>query len=413
MKLSMLKKAELVPCSGANSGLPVYKMKSDTQSTTKRSALPATETLPDAFFGSKEALLDDNDDESPSWLGDRILPNEVSFLEMTLLDRLRRRPYHTLQLAGPIDGRRLAQAYADKLYRTEAYRGIKGRINVTRLLLCLGNGVFAFFECGSLVVYGPTPQAAHSAANELLRFAVPRRTRKKPGFHLLCVQEGTIGTEFVETEHLLSLNDQDLSLHYGDDFVGWHRDWLERLRQRKSGVSVLYGPSGCGKTTFLRSLMAQLIRTHIFYYLPISEFDALSSPRLVSFWARETNLHKGKQKIVILEDAEDLLLPRTEGTGVKVSNVLNIGDGFLGDHLRLHIIATTNVPIQKLDPAIGRPGRLIGARAFRRLSHAEAVRLARSKGLELPQQRDFSLAEIYAASAEAANLNGQRQIGFA
>lgn len=381
-----------------------------TQHATKRSVVPATEPLPDAFFGAQDELLDD--DGSLDWLGNRLLPHEVSFVEMTLLDRLRRRPYHTLRLEGPIDGKRLAQAYADKLYRTEAYRRVGGKTSITRLLLCLGQGVFAFFQDGSVKVYAPTPQAAHSAAKDFLRFAKPGRNSQKPGFHLLCMQNGCIDTEFVPTEHLLALNDQELALHYGDGFVGWQKSWLERLRQRKSGVSVLFGPSGCGKTTFLRSLMARLIRSHIFYYLPISEFEALSSPRLVSFWARETNLHKGKQKIAVLEDAEDLLLPRNEGSGVKVSNVLNIGDGFLGDHLRLHIIATTNVPIQSLDPAIARPGRLIGAREFRRLSQAEAVRLARSKGLELPQQADFSLAEIYSAGAETANLSSRRPIGF-
>ncbi len=376
----------------------------------KPSVLPATEALPDAFFGAQDALLDD--DGSLDWLGDRLLPHEVSFVEMTLLDRLRRRPYHTLRLEGPIDGKRLARAYADKLYRTEAYRRVGGKTSITRLLLCLGEGVFAFFQEDSVKVYAPTPQAAHRAAKDFLRFAKPGRTSPKPGFHLLCMQDGGIATEFVQTEHLLALNDQELALHYGEDFVGWQKSWLERLRQRKSGVSVLFGPSGCGKTTFLRSLMARLIRTHLFYFLPISEFDALSSPRLVSFWARETILHKGKQKIVIMEDAEDLLLPRNEGSTVKVSNVLNIGDGFLGDHLRVHIVATTNVPIQSLDPAIARPGRLIGAREFRRLSQAEAVRLAHSKGLELPQQADFSLAEIYGARAETANLNSRRPIGF-
>src|SRR5271166_289125 len=106
-----------------------------TQHATKRLVVPAAEPLPDAFFGAQDALLDD--DGSLDWLGDRLLPHEVSFVEMTLLDRLRRRPCHTLRLEGPIDGKRLAQAYADKLYRTEAYRRLGGKTSITRLLLCL------------------------------------------------------------------------------------------------------------------------------------------------------------------------------------------------------------------------------------------------------------------------------------
>ena len=155
-------------------------------------------------------------------------------------------------------------------------------------------------------------------------------------------------SEPTPTGDAIVLSVRNLSVWYGASLA--LRDVMIDIPRNK--ITALIGPSGCGKTTFLRSLMARLIRTHLFYFLPISEFDALSSPRLVSFWARETILHKGKQKIVILEDAEDLLLPRNEGSGVRVSNVLNIGDGFLGDHLRVHIVATTNVPIQSLDPAL-------------------------------------------------------------
>ena len=139
----------------------------------------------------------------------------------------------------------------------------------------------------------------------------------------------------------------------------------------------------------------------------------LSSPRFVRFWIEETRRHKGNVKFAILEDAEDLLLPRDCGNGDKVANLLNVADGFLGDHLKLHVVATTNVPINKLDPAIVRPGRLIGAREFRRLTRAEAERLAAAKGLALPDKEDFSLAEVYAGDLSAWPSGKERKIGFA
>jgi SpoVK/Ycf46/Vps4 family AAA+-type ATPase len=105
----------------------------------------------------------------------------------------------------------------------------------------------------------------------------------------------------------------------------------------------------------------------------------------VNFWICETNRHKKKQKIVLLEDAEDLLLPREGSSRDRVSNLLNLADGLLGDHLKIQVIATTNEKVRELDPAILRPGRLMGSREFRRLNRNEAQRLATAKQLVLPE----------------------------
>jgi len=158
--------------------------------------------------------------------------------------------------------------------------------------------------------------------------------------------------------------------------------------------------------------MNRLLGQSVFYYVPTSEAEMLSSPRFVNFWVSQTRRQKGKTKIAILEDAEELLLPRDSGSREKVSNLLNISDGLLGDHLKLHVVATTNIPLGNLDPAVVRPGRLIGAREFRRLTADEARRLAQAKGLELPEQSDFSLAELYCGGG-VSSLGKGRKIGFA
>jgi hypothetical protein len=55
---------------------------------------------------------------------------------------------------------------------------------------------------------------------------------------------------------------------------------------------------------------------------------------------------------------------------------------------------------------------LIGTREFRRLRRPEAQRLAEAKGLALPDQADFSLAELYCGAGSGLALNPDRQIGF-
>ena len=185
---------------------------------------------------------------------------------------------------------------------------------------------------------------------------------------------------------------EELALHYGADFVGWEQQWLAQLAQRRSGVTVLFGPPGVGKTSYLKMLMARFIDRFVFYYLPLSSFEVLSAPQFVGFWLDQNRLHKAKAKLAIIEDAENLLLPRDERSRAQVSNLLNISDGFLGEHLKLHVVATTNVAIRRLDEAVLRPGRLMGTREFRRLTRAEALRLAQAKGLTLADASDSLVA---------------------
>ena len=61
-----------------------------------------------------------------------------------------------------------------------------------------------------------------------------------------------------------------------------------------------------------------------------------------------------------------------------------------------------------------RPGRLMGAREFPRLSRESAFRLAEAKGITtLPEQTDYSLAEMYCRAPLAAKLQKARRFGFA
>ncbi len=101
-----------------------------------------------------------------------------------------------------------------------------------------------------------------------------------------------------------------------------------------------------------------------------------------------------------------------QDTRDKVSNLLNLSDVYLGDYLHLQVICTSNATVDRLDAALLRPGRLIGYRAFRRLTRAEAQTLASAKGLRLSEQKDYSLAEVYNGSSVSPALNEVRNFGF-
>ncbi len=229
----------------------------------------------------------------------------------------------------------------------------------------------------------------------------------RPHFFVVSITgEGAIA-ESVVVQRPAPVTQEELALNYGDGFVEWEEQWLRIVRKRPSGVTILHGAAGTGKTSFIRALMSRLLGQAVFFIVPVSEIELLSSPKFVRFWIDETRRHKGRIKFAVLEDSEDLLLPRDPGSREKVSSLLNIADGLLGDHLRLHVLATTNVPVSQLDPAIARPGRLAGVREFRCLTRAEAQRLANAKGLSLPDADRITLAQVYSASRTALKSSGR------
>lgn len=251
---------------------------------------------------------------------------------------------------------------------------------------------------------------------EAARDAYLRKTRKPRGsiaFSIISIDRANaLGTETVEAVARVS-TDADLALHYGGaEFTSWNEEMLRNLKSNAAGVSLLRGEPGTGKTTYLRYLLLKLRATHRFYYLPLSVYPYLASPIAVGFWTREISSYSGRKKVVILEDAESLLMSRANDNQERLSNLLNLSDGFLGDFLRLHVICTINAPVQKLDPAILRPGRLLAYREFGRLTPEEAKRLAAAKGKSLVPQPDYSLAEIYASAAAGDLSSGRRVVGF-
>jgi len=238
----------------------------------------------------------------------------------------------------------------------------------------------------------------------------PKRLRQKSNFVVISSQCGYLGTREVEMPCVLRRED-DLILHYGQEFNEWNAEFLNRLRQKRTGVTILRGEPGTGKTSYLRFLTYKLRRTHRFYYLPLCVYPLLASPAAVTFWLEQNEGSERFKKVVILEDAESLLMQRSTDNQENLSNLLNISDGFLGEMLKMHVICTINCALDKIDPAILRPGRLVAMREFGRLSVAQALLLARTKDLSINPQDNYSLAELYNHKCDANSVN--RTLGFA
>lgn len=235
----------------------------------------------------------------------------------------------------------------------------------------------------------------------------PKRSPGESNFVVILSRHGRLDTHTVTLKPAITSAD-DLSLHYGPEFVQWSEAFVAKLKANICGVTILRGDPGTGKTTYLRYLTHRLRRTHKFYFLPLNVYPLLTDPAALDFWMYE-NVGCERKKVVILEDAETLLMQRAPDNQAHVSALLNMSDGLLGDVLKLHLICTANCSMGKIDGALLRPGRLLGYRDFKRLPKELARSLVAAKHLHTPVYGDVSLAELYNGAASESR-NGS--IGF-
>ncbi len=200
----------------------------------------------------------------------------------------------------------------------------------------------------------------------------------------------------------------DLDLHYGNGFEKFNADLLEKFRSTTQGLILLHGEPGTGKTFYMRHLLRKMSESKkVVVYMPPAMVDHLADPVFLTFISARMNLFaaEGKSCIMLIEDAEPLLVSRDENIRIQgVTNLLNMTDGLLNDMLGLQIICTFNVPLKQLDKALLRPGRLIARKEFKALPEFEANVLAHSLGIKHVFTRPATLGEIYAKAADRKML---------
>ena len=155
------------------------------------------------------------------------------------------------------------------------------------------------------------------------------------------------------------MDEPEMNLHYGEDFPDWHRQLVSNLTSQNRGITIFRGKPGTGKTTYLRKLMVALHKSHFFLYMPMKIGWMLNAPETVQFWVTQKQQNPNRKLVVILEDAEHFLMERGSDNASSASDLINAGDGLLGNFLQLHLICTVNCDVDRLDKAVTRPGRMV------------------------------------------------------
>jgi SpoVK/Ycf46/Vps4 family AAA+-type ATPase len=134
--------------------------------------------------------------------------------------------------------------------------------------------------------------------------------------------------------------------------------------------------------------------------IPANLISQLSGPDILPVLLEHKSCDdegEGKPIVLILEDADDALLDRKSGNLSALSNILNLGDGILGEMADLRLVATTNAKFINLDDAITRPGRLCTHAQFNDLSADISNKIYKKLvgSEETPFNTSSTLATIY------------------
>ncbi len=312
---------------------------------------------------------------------------------------------------------RLAEHYRDRVFRA-VHEAEEGKLRLDMLLLRFEDDVFVQLKgwgSNQGVVFAPTAERAAALYEEIKGVLPPEPPPEKDAsFYLLRYEYNDFATSRVDDLPPAS-DDEFLRLCYGPDVLDWIGGFCATTRAKPGGITILEGLPGTGKTSLITQLMHRLAETHVFYALPSSHNEALSSPEMTPFWQRQNTRHGDRVKVIVLEDADRLLWRRGGDNREAVASLLNIADGLLGRMLRLHVICSVNSAMEDIDPAILRPGRLLNYRHFGSLRLAEARQVAARCGVRFepdPNEEEFPLADVLNPQAYQPVLAARGRVGF-
>jgi len=314
----------------------------------------------------------------------------------------------SISFINSIDGEKAYRAFKEAFpsliqevhqYRTYDRKRKKYDFDETFLILT-NNCIIAFDDSYCEILHDNHHIAFIEACTALVNQFKERQRRKPLEINLIVNNNGL---QLKEME--IKRTKLDLDLFYEDDFKAVNEVIHKRLNKKNDkGIVLLHGLPGTGKTTYLRYLIGKLKKRVLFLSPNIA--GNLMNPDFIDLLMDNPNT------VLIVEDAENIIMDRRSSNSPAVSNLLNISDGLLADFLNVQLICTFNSSLTMIDNALLRKGRLIARYEFGKLSTGKAQRLSNYFGFDTVVKQPMTIAEISHQHEQQIGPKAVEEIGF-
>lgn len=315
----------------------------------------------------------------------------------------------SLHSIGGINGEKAYKAFKEKYagliqseHQIRCYDKKRKRYEFDETLMILGNNCMVEFNDGYCEILHDGRSEAFVDECTLLMKHFKWRERRKP-LEINLIVKGSYGLDVKSME--IKRTRLDLALFYEDDFKEVDEVIIKRLRNKEDkGIVFLHGLPGTGKTTYLRHLIGR-IKKRILFLSPTIAGD-LMNPDFIELLMDNPNT------VLVIEDAENIIMDRRTTGSSSVSNLLNISDGLLADFLNIQIICTFNSSLTLVDSALMRKGRLIAKYEFGKLSVKKAQGLSHHLGFDTVITKPMTIAEIANQHEKEQTADRIEVVGF-
>lgn len=291
----------------------------------------------------------------------------------------------------------IVQVYEYKWYKSEKKKYQFCRTNIVLKDNCMVE--FGAEYCD--ILHDGTKQSLVDEITALVNQCRKRQRREPLEINLIVRGNDSLDLKPMEIKR----TKLDLDLFYENDFKETDATIRKRLSQKNDkGIVLLHGLPGAGKTTYLRHLIG-VIKKRILFLSP-SVAGSIMNPDFIQLLIDNPN------SVMIIEDAENIIMDRKLNPDSTVSALLNISDGLMADFLNVQIICTFNSPLTLIDSALLRKGRLIAKHEFGKLGVEKAQRLSRHFGFDTVIRKPMTIAELANQHEKEIRNDRVEVIGF-